>query len=85
MNKAIEQVQDMVVPKTCNNCGSQIDVKAFGFTTSPTGNNQNIMAWCPSCARQIISGLSTAFPGDELPLWHREMTRLSSFWKGEDQ
>lgn len=56
----------------CGNCGEHKGTRTFIV------NGDAVVSCCPRCAREVITALSTAFPGDQLPTWFTMMGKLSS-------
>lgn len=73
MNKAIQQANNLLTHAQCNNCGTTSGTRVFRLNNSPVGNGSQVMSWCPTCARQVIDGLSSVFPERSLPDWVRDM------------
>lgn len=87
MNKElINIIPPLYSRAVCQGCGREKGVRfiELGRPQYP-GWSKDVFVYCQSCAREIIAGLSNAFPGDELPTWFRMMNKLSSYWEGDNE
>lgn len=73
MNEAIQQKRDLLSRPQCVSCGETEGAKVFELNLG--GDREQIMVWCPSCAREVIGVLSSAFP-PELPQFVKTMQKL---------